>query len=298
MSIIGRAIMAGESGGGGLAATDAVLIVRAPTGSSVTASTDGTTLTGDERVLTGRPYVADYVIPVPQRLFGVGSWWTITASRDGDEWIGRIAINANMIYYVDAVVHVPLSLYQEVEYLLTSGSQYISMSDDLESGYVSEIRYKAATFKTNNPVLNHGTTNAQARVGNLATSASGYTAWFNKSDQLLISSSDSGIVNGTVRNTGSGIEVSLQTPNNTASGSWIYSPDLSGGTFICRNGYSTYQYGRYYVYYYGMKNSGTSVRQMYPCRRLSDNEAGMYDKISGTFFTNAGSGDFTVGADC
>lgn len=285
-----------SGGGGGLSASDAVLIVRAPTGSSVTASKDGTTLTGDERVQSGRPYVADYVIPVPQRLFGVDPL-TITASRDEDEWTGSITINASMVYYVDAVVHVPLSLYQEVEYLLTSGSQYISMSDVLASGYVSEIRYKAATFKAQNPVLNHGTTNSAARRGNIATSASGYTAWYNNSDQLMIPSSDSGIVDGTVRNTGSGIEVSLQTPDNTASYSWSFTPNLTGGTFICRNGYSTYQYGQYYVYYYGMKNGSTPVRQMYPCRRLSDNVPGMYDKISDTFFTNSGSGTFTVGPD-
>lgn len=44
--------------------------------------------------------------------------------------------------------------------------------------------------------------------------------------------------------------------------------------------------------------SSTPVRRMYPCYRLSDNVAGMYDKLSDTFYTNSGSGSFTVGPDC
>ena len=34
-----------------------------------------------------------------------------------------------------------------------------------------------------------------------------------------------------------------------------------------------------------------------PCYRKSDNEPGMYDLVSRTFFTNAGTGEFTVGPD-
>lgn len=34
-----------------------------------------------------------------------------------------------------------------------------------------------------------------------------------------------------------------------------------------------------------------------PCYRKSDNEPGMYDTISGTFYTNAGTGEFLVGGD-
>lgn len=34
-----------------------------------------------------------------------------------------------------------------------------------------------------------------------------------------------------------------------------------------------------------------------PCYRKSDNEAGMYDTVSGTFLTNAGTGEFAVGPD-
>lgn len=41
----------------------------------------------------------------------------------------------------------------------------------------------------------------------------------------------------------------------------------------------------------------TIVRNMIPCYRKSDNVAGMYDMISNTFFTNSGTGEFIVGED-
>ena len=298
MSILGSPLIFSGGGGGGLSASDAVLIVRAPASATVSATKGGTTITGIGYVQDGRSTVEDYVLPIPQATFD-SSAWTITATKGADSWTGTITINAALVYYVDAVIHVPVSTYQEVEYLLTSGTQYIALTDDvLASGYSATIKYKTTTFAGSNPVLHHGTTNSNARRGNIGTSSSGYAGWYNNSEQAsIISSSDSGIVTGTVSNIGTGIKVDLVTPSNTGTYTWSFTPNLTGGSFICRNGYSTYQYGKYYVYYYDFMNGATPVRQMYPCYRLSDNVAGMYDKITGTFFTNSGSGTFTVGSD-
>lgn len=41
----------------------------------------------------------------------------------------------------------------------------------------------------------------------------------------------------------------------------------------------------------------TGLIDTYPCYRQSDNKPGMYDIVSDTFFTNAGTGEFTVGND-
>ena len=41
--------------------------------------------------------------------------------------------------------------------------------------------------------------------------------------------------------------------------------------------------------------NGTPVRNMVPVKRNSDNKVGMYDTVSGQFFTNAGTGDFVAG---
>ncbi|MBO4700339.1 MAG: hypothetical protein J5620_01155 [Alphaproteobacteria bacterium] len=48
---------------------------------------------------------------------------------------------------------------------------------------------------------------------------------------------------------------------------------------------------------YGLKlyEGGNLIRNFIPARRDSDSEIGMYDMVSGTFFTNAGSGEFIAG---
>lgn len=44
-----------------------------------------------------------------------------------------------------------------------------------------------------------------------------------------------------------------------------------------------------------IKNQDEPVRNFIPCYRKEDNEAGMYDLVSGEFYTNAGTGTFEVG---
>ena len=66
--------------------------------------------------------------------------------------------------------------------------------------------------------------------------------------------------------------------------------------------YIGYAFGssRNYVYYgniYEQKayKNGVLVGDFIPARRKSDGVIGMYDAVSGTFYTNAGTGDFTAG---
>ena len=49
------------------------------------------------------------------------------------------------------------------------------------------------------------------------------------------------------------------------------------------------------IYYYRQYENDTLVYNLVPCYRVSDNVAGMYDLVSNTFFTNSGTGDFTIG---
>jgi len=43
------------------------------------------------------------------------------------------------------------------------------------------------------------------------------------------------------------------------------------------------------------KDTNTMVRDLVPCYRKSDDEIGMYDRANGVFYTNAGTGTFTKG---
>ncbi len=53
--------------------------------------------------------------------------------------------------------------------------------------------------------------------------------------------------------------------------------------------------GKFYSHQH--KRNGVIVRDFKPCYRKSDGVIGIYDIVSKTFFTNAGTGNFTKGAD-
>lgn len=44
-------------------------------------------------------------------------------------------------------------------------------------------------------------------------------------------------------------------------------------------------------------DNGTLVRDMVSCKRDSDGELGMYDKVNNVFYTNLGTGKFTMTAN-
>jgi hypothetical protein len=51
------------------------------------------------------------------------------------------------------------------------------------------------------------------------------------------------------------------------------------------------------VYRLIISSNGTTVRDMVPCKRESDDKLGFYDLINDVFYENAGSGSFIAGAD-
>lgn len=51
------------------------------------------------------------------------------------------------------------------------------------------------------------------------------------------------------------------------------------------------------VYHLSIKEGDIYLRDYYPVYRKSDSVAGMYDIVNNVFYTNQGSGEFTVGAD-
>ena len=51
------------------------------------------------------------------------------------------------------------------------------------------------------------------------------------------------------------------------------------------------------IFSYEIVQDGIKVLSLIPCRRNSDNVLGMYDTVTDTFLTNKGTGNFTAGAD-
>lgn len=85
---------------------------------------------------------------------------------------------------------------------------------------------------------------------------------------------------------GSTIKSSINKGSGTMTSLYIFAFNNSGSTI--------YQ-GKLKLYSYTIYNGTTKVGDFVPCYRKSDNKPGLYDTVNGKFYTNAGSGEFTVG---
>lgn len=94
-----------------------------------------------------------------------------------------------------------------------------------------------------------------------------------------------------------------QTTNVSISSSGVVDTELTMTIFALNRtvGASTTpemaDRGALKLYALTISKAGTLVRDFVPCYRKSDNVAGLYDLVNGVFYTNAGSGTFTVGPD-
>ena len=82
------------------------------------------------------------------------------------------------------------------------------------------------------------------------------------------------------------------------SNSSIFTSNLNVYIFACNNNGSVAfsdGYGTLDIYEMKMSRGGVLLRHFIPCYRKSDSEVGLYDLVSGTFFTNQGSGEFLAG---
>lgn len=187
--------------------------------------------------------------------------------------------------------------YRQVEYLQSSGTQYINIGAignhqffDIDFERVSWVSNGAASFGLNglfgiNDYMSSGTNDVKVwlRNTNAISGAVGSTAIGSAS-----------IVTGTrytlyFSNTQFKLDGQDYT---TATGTAISgTPDCYLFAVHNRTGVATW--GSSAVKIYRLK---TSSIHLYPCYRKSDNKPGMYDLVSGTFYTNSGSGEFTVGS--
>ena len=70
-------------------------------------------------------------------------------------------------------------------------------------------------------------------------------------------------------------------------------PNLQISRVIGISNFTDYATG--YIYGSQMWGNGNLIQNLIPARRNRDNKLGMYDTVSNTFFTNAGTGEFVAG---
>lgn len=287
--------MVGGGSGGGISGNTAVLEVVAPVGSSVSITNGTTTKTqtaADGHPISDRQTVEAYIFPVGSDEFGT---WTITATRGTETNTTTVTISAIMDYVVYIGYHVPIGQYQEVEYIANTGSSWINPSVAPAVNFSANLRIAAQDG------------NAEALLGMNAGGSGNFRAEiFTQNNHYALYSVPSALtkeINHAVtfnelvdmEYSQTSSSVSLTAYGITVTNSCTVSARQSCSIFRYYGTQNYYQKGR--VQRVEIYNNGVLARDMWACYRLRDSVAGMWDKVSETFFTNAGSGTFTVGAD-
>lgn len=192
--------------------------------------------------------------------------------------------------------------YQEVEYIATSGTQY------LDTGYV----LKSNKFRVDLIVQFTGTNTATfaSYVGFMKSSSAvtprfgihNYTGgtYMYGADATISTTStvakekDFVIFNGT----GSTQSLSVNGVVNSSSTSYNMSSNALSIYLGARNLAGAVNNAISAKFYrFKLSVGGQKVRDLIPCYRKSDSVIGMYDIVNGVFYTNKGTGSFTKGHD-
>lgn len=184
--------------------------------------------------------------------------------------------------------------YQEVEYIESSGTQYI------DTGYkpTSNNLRIACEFEY---TADHS---ASSVFGSESSGQYSIVPW--GAPEFYVGSSTRLLAQTTALNTkylldahanAGTLTVSLNGTTNSASYSGSILTTVNMGIFCniiagVANQFCSMKLYAMYIY-----DNGNLVRDFVPCYRKADNVAGLYDLVNNVFYTNAGSGVFAVGAD-
>lgn len=275
-----------RGGGASLKATDALLRVQAPAGSTVTISKGTTTKTdlGHENADDHTLY--DYYFIIHQSQFDSVNPWTVTATLGSNTATSTVVVDSADEYDVVLSYHVP-SGYQEVEYITFPQGAYINTG-------ISASPSRAAEFKVSGArAEDHylGTSDFTASVYHISHSSGKYywAAGNNEaSGGTWVSGAKVISYNNAQNNYIPQVDgINIVNSSNAANTSGL-------NILIGKRGNGNFQGDFYYLIL--RNNSDSSLAfEGYPCYRKSDSVVGFWDKVSETFLTNAGSGTLIAG---
>jgi len=194
------------------------------------------------------------------------------------------------------------SAYIPLEYIESTGTQYIDNIIKPNKDYSFEIKYKH-TVSTGYQTLfavydgitgySYGFMAGSASKGNYAYSGNSKTFTLAYDTNTIYTLYYDGVNKKVYRN---GTEIVNFSDLPGFSGTTGVAPRLF--QMISGEHYSGSFNYPFKGYAYGFKvydDNNIIVRDLVPVKRNSDNAIGMYDIVSGQFFTNAGTGDFIAG---
>ena len=187
------------------------------------------------------------------------------------------------------------SEYQEVEWIGSSGTQYINTGYNPSSSTCIEVVVSVPRFQLNTEIIGARSGGRYYELLFSGSSGSFYVQMYKTPGTRF---SDFGnkntfkIINGDFY-----INDELKlTSQQTLSGN-TYQISVPIYLFGLNNNGSAQRLIEQTMYYCKIEENNQIQREFIPCYRKSDDVIGMYDIVTQTFYTNAGSGTFTKGQD-
>lgn len=181
------------------------------------------------------------------------------------------------------------SAYRRVEYLASSGTQYI------QTNYIPQ---QYDELKTTFMITDWGNENFVLFSSGDGTYQLIYLGQINGYCKYFASGTASGINPNLAKSTWYTLTVSrdgvFDINHQTATSNYENSIDGSAKELriMARQATPAKNYLRGKMSEFVISNNGVTKLNLIPCVRKSDSEAGMYDTVSKTFYTNAGTGEF------
>lgn len=296
--ILGDPIILG--GSGGPSASDAILTVTVPTGSTVTATKGGVTLTPTMWTAAADATQECALFVIAPSMFDATTPWTVTATSGTDSATTTVLIDSNKQYDLELSYHVP-SEYQAVEYLQATGTQKIITGCKISSEFAHiKIKFSfgaqgyttCGTYKSNGAGTLCIGCNSSNTIKYFLFGSSKYeftSAQVN--DYTSIHILEFIANNGSYELYFDGALVSNGAYSGTVKNNDYYFRLFGSNGDYPLNSYSKICYFETY------DENGNSTSEYLPCYRKSDSVAGMWEALSRTFYVNNGTGTFTVGPD-
>lgn len=279
MAIIGNPI---TLGGGGYAS----IVVEYPAGSTCTCS-NGT------KTFTAKDTSGMAVFSIPSN-----GLWAVTATDGSNTQSRTVTISyKGQGEFVYINYSIPTT-YKRLEYIGTTGTQRILMTLGASKN-VNGLRYVADVYI---PVKTGSTVSVFiADTSGSPYFALGYYLYEHFYPACLANGAGAGNYNDELLGTRFVYEAdgTSGTVVFTANGNPWYSGTFSSrilsqvGLFYDTGGTRNFITCKLYSLKIYDTDGTTLLRDLYPVMRLEDNVTGLYDTVSGTFFTNGGSGIFT-----
>lgn len=197
------------------------------------------------------------------------------------------------------------SEYQQVEYIENSGTQRIDTGLIPTNSTSIDITYQALAIQGYSQYIAGARENASASVRYAINGSSSNKYWDVRFNGVT------NTITATERTTNK-YRSNLQL--NNGNGTWTltdlttntdYTLSIAGAKVPAISNLFLFAYlnldanthSNLRIFACKIYEAGVLVRDFIPCYRKADNEAGMYDLVDGVFYTNAGTGSFSVASD-